>query len=88
MMNKIKKLTEVIRDCSECELDYGTLRTLKMIDDESEKMDEMLDALRRAKIFIENGIEYGYIKMPEMETDEANKTPGIINQAIERATRR
>jgi len=36
MENKIKKMTQSIRDYSEVELDYGTLKTLKMIDDESE----------------------------------------------------
>ena len=37
-MNQIQKLTQAIRNCAECELDYGTLRTLKMIDDESIRM--------------------------------------------------
>jgi hypothetical protein len=39
-MNQIQKLTQVIRDNSECELDYGTLRTLKMIDNESIKTED------------------------------------------------
>ena len=38
-MNKIQKLTQAIRNYAECDLDYGTLRTLKMIDDESIKME-------------------------------------------------
>ena len=38
-MNQIQKLTQAIRNCAECELDYGTLRTLKMIDDESIRME-------------------------------------------------
>lgn len=37
-MNQIKKLTEVIRNHAECDLDIGTLRTLKMIDDEADKL--------------------------------------------------
>lgn len=32
-IDRILKLTNVIRNHSESELDYGTLRTLKMIDD-------------------------------------------------------
>ena len=32
-VSRILKLTNVVRNCSECELDYGTLKTLKMIDD-------------------------------------------------------
>ena len=43
MANKIKKLTQVIRNYSECELDYGTLKTLKMIDDESDILIEKLE---------------------------------------------
>lgn len=38
-MSKIKKLTQTIRNCAECELDYGTIRTLKMIDDEDDKFE-------------------------------------------------
>ena len=38
-MNKIQKLTQVIRDYSECDLDFGTIKTLKMIDDESLKLE-------------------------------------------------
>ena len=34
--NKILSLTKTIRNYSECELDYGTLKTLKMIDDEAQ----------------------------------------------------
>lgn len=41
-MNKIKKLTQVIRDNSENELCYGTLRTLKMIDDESDILENRI----------------------------------------------
>lgn len=36
-MNRIKKLTQVIRD-NEDNLEYGTIKTLKMIDYESEKL--------------------------------------------------
>ena len=43
-MNQIQKLTQAIRNCAECELDYGTLRTLKMIDDESIRMEKAVVA--------------------------------------------
>ena len=36
MENRIRELTNIIRGRSECELDIGTLRTLDMIDDESD----------------------------------------------------
>lgn len=35
MKNEIQKMTSAILNCAECDLDIGTLRTLKMIDDES-----------------------------------------------------
>ena len=40
-MNKdleIKKLCNAIRNYAECELDYGTLKTLKMIEDSASRM--------------------------------------------------
>lgn len=56
-MNKIKQLTEVIKNNSENELCYGTLRTLKMIEDESEnlelritKKNHVIDILVKQKI--------------------------------------
>ena len=41
-MNKIKELTQAIRNFAECELDYGTFKTLKMIDDEAEWLEAKL----------------------------------------------
>jgi hypothetical protein len=41
-MSKIKKLTQTIRNYSECKLDYGTLKTLKMIDDEAARLETKL----------------------------------------------
>ena len=38
-MSKIKQLTNTIRKFAECDLDYGTLKTLKMIDDEVDKIE-------------------------------------------------
>jgi len=37
---QILTLTNVIRNHAECDLDYGTLRTLKMIDDEAKAIAE------------------------------------------------
>ncbi|AVX04285.1 hypothetical protein MXMO3_01760 [Maritalea myrionectae] len=45
---------------------------------------EMLEALKRAEEFIENGIEYGYIAMPDAP-DPALETPNIIEKAIAKA---
>lgn len=44
--------------------------------------DKMLEALREAKEFISNGIEFGYIQMPDIKTDSANKTLPQVKQAI------
>jgi len=62
-MNKIKELTNVIRAHAECELDPGTIKTLSMIDKESERITELekdsarLDRLE--KLRNENVIEIG-----------------------------
>lgn len=43
----------------------------------------LLEALEKAKQFIENGIELGYIRMPDADTpDSAHKTLPMINAAI------
>jgi hypothetical protein len=43
---------------------------------------EVLEAaLRRADQFITNGIELGYIRMPDVP-DSAHQTPGIIRAAL------
>ena len=43
----------------------------------------MLEALELANLFIENGIELGYIRMPDADTpDSAHQTLPIINAAI------
>lgn len=48
--------------------------------------DELLDALELAQQFISNGIELGFIRMPDPDTpDPALKTPGIIRTAIAKA---
>ena len=41
-MSKIKQLTQAIRNHAECELDYGTVRTLKMIDEEADRLEKQL----------------------------------------------
>ena len=50
---------------------------------EAEKA-EMVEALETAKQFISNGIELGYIHLPE-EGDAALETPAIIDAAIGKA---
>lgn len=43
----------------------------------------LLEALKKAKEFIENGIELGYIRMPDADTpDSAHNTLPMINAAI------
>jgi hypothetical protein len=47
---------------------------------------DLLEALKKANQFITNGIELGYIQMPDPETpDSAHDTPGIIRDAIAKA---
>jgi cytochrome c len=47
---------------------------------------EMYKALKRANQFITNGIEFGYIRMPDPDTeDTALETPGMIQQALAKA---
>lgn len=42
-----------------------------------------LEALEAAQRFIRNGIEFGYIRMPDADTpDPAHRTPGLIDAAI------
>lgn len=42
-----------------------------------------LDALEAARRFIRNGIEFGYIRMPDAyKPDPAHRTPGMIDAAI------
>ncbi|WP_348995951.1 hypothetical protein ABFG95_12075 [Achromobacter sp. HNDS-1] len=42
-----------------------------------------LEALEAAQRFIRNGIEFGYIRMPEADTpDPAHRTPRLIDAAI------
>lgn len=42
-----------------------------------------LEALEAARRFIRNGIEFGYIRMPDADTpDPAHRTPGLIDAAI------
>lgn len=47
---------------------------------------DMLAALRKAEQFIRNGIELGYIRMPDAGTpDSAHNTPPMIRAAIAKA---
>jgi len=47
---------------------------------------EMIDALLDAREFIANGIEFGYIRMPDKEiNDPASKTPDMIKKALKKA---
>jgi hypothetical protein len=47
---------------------------------------DMLDALEAAQRFIQNGIKYGYINMPDNNCgDSALETPAKIEKAIQKA---
>lgn len=56
---------------------------LDRIDGLTAQRDELLAALKEADLFIKNGIELGFIKMPHKDTpDRAHKVPGIVSSAI------
>jgi hypothetical protein len=45
--------------------------------------DALLEALKTADQFITNGMELGFIRMPDAATpDSAHETPGIVRAAI------
>jgi hypothetical protein len=49
----------------------------------SEAVRKALQALEAAQRFIRNGVEFGYIRMPDADTpDPAHRTPGLIDAAI------
>lgn len=49
---------------------------------------QLLAALKTSRQFIENGIEYGYIQMPDADTpDTAHQTLPLIEAAILAATK-
>jgi hypothetical protein len=48
--------------------------------------EELLEALEAAQRFIQNGIKYGYINMPDNNCgDSALETPAKIEKAIQKA---
>ena len=46
---------------------------------------EMLEALKRARRFIVNGTQLGYIEMPETKEDPAHETLRLMERAIAKA---
>ncbi|WP_174807237.1 Lar family restriction alleviation protein [Neoasaia chiangmaiensis] len=56
-------------------------------DDSAEKIARLVKALRAADQFITNGIEFGFIRMPDPETnDSASRTPDLIRAALASAS--
>lgn len=48
-----------------------------------EHAEELVAALKRAQTFIRNGVELGFIKMPDLYTpDPAHDTPQIIDNIL------
>jgi hypothetical protein len=46
---------------------------------------DLYEACKMANIFIRNGIEMGYIQMPDIAIDPALKAPGILQAALDKA---
>ena len=64
----------------------GEVLCICYTDKKSDAVRSMIEALLDAREFIENGIEFGYIRMPDKEiNDPASKTPDVINKALEKA---
>jgi hypothetical protein len=69
----------------------GPYNTLLCVRDAFEKLavyedtvPEMIEALQRALTFMMNGVDNGYIKMPDVG-DSALETPNIIRRALAKA---
>jgi len=63
-----------------CEPAAAELRRLSAVE---AQRDALLEALKTADQFITNGMELGFIRMPDAATpDSAHETPGIVRAAI------
>lgn len=49
---------------------------------EKTAVEQAIDALEAARIFIQNGVALGFIRMPDMKEDPALRTPGLIDDAL------
>ena len=66
-----------------CEPAAAELRRLANVE---AQRDALLEALKTADQFITNGMELGFIRMPDAATpDSAHETPGIVRAAIAKA---
>ena len=59
-MKKIKQLCQAIRDHEGHNLSLGSFKTLKMIEDEAEKLQHEIDVLRSVHIYTQNPGNEGY----------------------------
>lgn len=70
-------------DCSGFVAGFDYDETVGIVRAIEAQRDELLAALKVAAEFIDNGIEFGFIRMPDQDTpDSAHKTPQIIRDAI------
>ena len=87
-----KPLTRAAREILEAEIKRADKRKIKELRAEIESKDKLIEqlklALKSAEQFIENGVEYGYITMPDPETpDKAHKMLPEIKAALSAAER-
>ena len=62
---------------------YGAAAELRRLSAVEAQRDALLEALKTADQFITNGMELGFIRMPDAATpDSAHETPGIVRAAI------
>jgi hypothetical protein len=59
---------------------------LLKLEAENEKLktenEELKKCIKKSQHFINNGIEFHYIRLPESKADPAHKTPGFINNIV------
>ena len=72
------------RDICDMTVDFGDVAEAEANASLIAAAPEMLRALEAAREFISNGVEFGYIWMPE-DGDPALETSGIIEAAIRKA---
>lgn len=65
------------------EMRKAAARAINEYDSDKETIERLVEALRRADQFITNGVELGFIRMPDASTpDPAHETPWIVRAAL------
>ena len=77
------RLADLIRSRHGNEVNDEAAAELRRLANVEAQRDALLEALKTADQFITNGMELGFIRMPDAATpDSAHETPGIVRAAI------